>query len=411
MSKRLFYYVYIIFACALLAIGRLSDDRLVLENINISHIISCIYIIMSFVIIISFRSIYIDVNKRLLLLFYSSILLTAPALWLIFGIFEPTVGTFDGGLLNYMNFFLIIVPTSFIIMERFDYKYVKFMIIVLLGVSLLLAFTSIFGITEREDGRLGVLGGGPIVFCRWMQYGVLVLLLYPNKKWMLIRIIAVLGLLVLSFATGSRGPLLALFLTGLIYIFLNFRKSFLRFFSLVILLFLLFVTTNIEKEVNKLGNTKRVFMNFSLKGFNNHSTGTRMDMINRSFDIINNYPFGVGAGNWQYIANKINNRHLMKAQNFYPHNLFLEIACEYGIHTLLLLILVVLYSSFLAYKKMIKYKDNDSSIYPLLYYLFLFLFFNSLMSGMLNDSRLLIVIISFILIRRPLIKKTKRLIK
>ena len=52
---------------------------------------------------------------------------------------------------------------------------------------------------------------------------------------------------------------------------------------------------------------------------------------------------------------------------------------------------------------MIKFKKDESSLYPLLFYLFLFYFFNSLVSGMLNDSRLLFVIISFIVIHKPLI--------
>ena len=139
------------------------------------------------------------------------------------------------------------------------------------------------------------------------------------------------------------------------------------------------------------------------QGIKIQSTGTRMDMINRSFDMIYYYPLGVGAGNWQLVANKINPGHLMNAQNFYPHNLFLEVACEYGLHSLLILIVLLIYLLHLSYYKMLKYKHNITSLYPLLFYLLLFFLFNSLVSGMLNDSRLLFVIMSFILIHKPLI--------
>jgi len=50
-----------------------------------------------------------------------------------------------------------------------------------------------------------------------------------------------------------------------------------------------------------------------------------------------------------------------------------------------------------------KFQNDKTSLYPLLFYLLLFFFLNSLVSGMLNDSRLLFVIISFIIIPKPLI--------
>ena len=84
-------------------------------------------------------------------------------------------------------------------------------------------------------------------------------------------------------------------------------------------------------------------------------------------------------------------------------DLVLEVACEYGIQTVLLLLLLFLYVFHLSYHKMIKYKNDKTSFYPLLFYLFLFFFFNSLVSGMLNDSRLLFVVISCIIIHKPLI--------
>jgi O-antigen ligase len=87
----------------------------------------------------------------------------------------------------------------------------------------------------------------------------------------------------------------------------------------------------------------------------------------------------------------------------YPHNLLLEVACEYGVQTVLVLLLLFIYVFYLSYHKMIQYRRDKTSLYPLLFYLFLFFFLNSLISGMLNDSRLLFVVISFILIHQPLI--------
>ena len=52
---------------------------------------------------------------------------------------------------------------------------------------------------------------------------------------------------------------------------------------------------------------------------------------------------------------------------------------------------------------MIQYRRDKTSLYPLLFFLFLFLFFNCLVSGMLNDSRLLFIVISLIIAHRPFI--------
>ena len=118
--------------------------------------------------------------------------------------------------------------------------------------------------------------------------------------------------------------------------------------------------------------------------------------------LIKNYPFGVGPGNWQTIANQIRPTKLMPLE--YPHNLFLEVACEYGIHSLIILILLFIYIFYLSYNKMLSYNKNKSSLYPFLFYLLFFLSINSLISGMLNDSRLLFIVMSFLLINKPLVK-------
>jgi O-antigen ligase len=142
-------------------------------------------------------------------------------------------------------------------------------------------------------------------------------------------------------------------------------------------------------------------MNIAKKGGSRQSTSTRSNLGIGAFLLLQNYPLGVGAGNFQPITNQIRPTHLIASE--YPHNLVLEVACEYGLQTAFVLVLLLLYVFYLSYYKMINYTSEVDSLYPLLFYLFLFLFLNSLVSGMLNDSRLLFVIMSFIIIHRPLI--------
>ena len=54
---------------------------------------------------------------------------------------------------------------------------------------------------------------------------------------------------------------------------------------------------------------------------------------------------------------------------------------------------------------MINFSKNISSLYPLLFYSFIFFFVSTMLSGDLGDSRMFFIIISMLLINKPLIKK------
>ena len=182
MNNKIINSLYIFSTCAILAIGRFHDDRLSIFNIDFSFFISATYVITSLFIISSFRKISLGKSRNTLFLFYLLVVISTPILWGIYGVTDSQEGKFGGSILNYINFLLIVIPTSIIIMQKFKYEDIKLLIKVLFSVSLFLAITSLFFISELNNGRLVVLGGGPIVFCRWMQFGILILLFYPSKR-------------------------------------------------------------------------------------------------------------------------------------------------------------------------------------------------------------------------------------
>ena len=395
-AKTINSWIFLFFSCALLAIGRVYDERLEIAEINLGIFLSVIYLVSVIFMLFSIKKTILSKSKVLFYSFYLLALLMTPILWLVFDVT-------DYGFEKAINFWLIVIPISVVIAEKYERKDVLNTFYILLAVTCLLALLSFFGpsITERADGRMTALGGGPIVFARWMGFGIITLLFLPVKIKYIYKYSLILIFFILALATGSRGPILGLFLTGFVYVFLNFNRVIVRISLGVFLLISVLVFSGVEKQIAKLGNSKRVFMNISKKGGSKQSTSTRNNLAIGSFLLLQNYPLGVGAGNWQLITNKLSPTHLMPLE--YPHNLVLEVACEYGIQTVLLLLLLFLYVFHLSYHKMIKYKNDKTSFYPLLFYLFLFFFFNSLVSGMLNDSRLLFVIISCIIIHKPLI--------
>ena len=393
-NKTLFSWVFMFSACALLAIGRVYDERLVIANVNLVFFISIVYLVSVVLVLFSVKKTVITKSKVLFYLFYLSVMVATPILWLVFDVTKF-------GLEKYFNFCLIVLPVSVVIIEKYDRKDVINTFYILLGVTCFLALLSSVGLSlsERTDGRMAALGGGPIVFARWMGFGMISLFLLPIKiKY---NYVLILIFFLLALASGSRGPVLSLILTGFVYVLLNFNKVIVKislgFFLLLSVLFF----SGLGKQLSKVGKLDRVFMNVSKKGGSRQSTSTRTNLAIGSFILLQHYPLGVGAGNWQTVSNEVRSTHLMPLE--YPHNLLLEVACEYGIQTLLLMLLLFIYVFHLSYKKMLQYRGDNSSLYPLLFYLFIFFLLNSLVSGMLNDSRLLFIIISFILIHQPLI--------
>tara|TARA_B110000444_G_scaffold109445_1_gene103305 strand:- start:3365 stop:4570 length:1206 start_codon:yes stop_codon:yes gene_type:complete len=400
LAEKYSSWIFILSSCSLLAIGRVYDERLEIFDLNLGVILSVIYFISVLFALFSIKKTILSKSKVLFYLFYLLALLMTPVLWLIFDFTEY-------GIEKFINFWLIIVPISIVVAEKYDRKDVVNTFYVLLAVTCVLGLLSLLGlsVSSRDDGRMTALGGGPIVFARWMGFGIITILFLPLKIKYFYKYFLIVIFFILALASGSRGPILSLFLTAFLYVILNFNKVIIRVSLLVVLLVSFFVFSGLDKKISKLGNSKRVFMNISKKGGSKQSTSTRSNLAIGSFLLLQNYPFGVGAGNWQIVANNIRPTHLMPLE--YPHNLVLEVACEYGLHTSLLLLLLLLYVFHLSYHKMIYYHKNKTSLYPLLFYLLLYFFLNSLVSGMLNDSRLLFIVISFIIINKPLIIKNE----
>ena len=392
--KNLTTLLFLFSASAELAIGRLFDERLSIFGINVSVVLSLIFVITSILFIASIKKVVMSKAKKLLFVFYALIVIVTPILWSIFGFNEF-------GYLKFINFIVITIPISLIVLECLSFHEIKNLFIILLALVFVLCFFAITGIfeTPRPDGRISILGGGPITFARWMGYGVIALYFLPIKKTYFLRFSFIILFLIYCLVSGSRGPFTILLLIFMLYFFLNFRKIFLRFSILFSIIIAVFLFSNISKDISELGRTDRVFLNVAKKGGSNQSTQTRYELAQRSLNLIKSYPFGIGAGNWQVIANRYDSTHLMAHE--YPHNLIFEIMNEYGVFAGILFLLFILHVSYSAYAKM-KNNTHVNSLYPFLFYLWIFLLLNAMLSGSLDDSRLLFITSCAILVNRPL---------
>lgn len=383
--KDIYSWIYIIVATIMIAVGRVYDERLEFFGLNFSILLSSIFIILSIPLFTSVKSLSFSSSGRLLYLFIGFIAIS-PVLWSFYGVNKY-------GIEKYVNFILIISPLIFVVTNLFKYKDVVTLFKILLLFITLLAVLGAIKVGSSVE-RLSVLGGGPIVFARWMMIGILILFFSRKKK--VSNILLILIFFVLSLAAGSRGPVLSLLFTVSIYLFLNFQRVIAKLIGGVILVMVTFLLFGNELSFNNFGKADRLVTKDST------SKNVRFRFAKRSLDLVVAYPFGVGIGNWQDYCNKSKPYHLLKHQ--YPHNLVLEVFAELGLIGGVLLLLLLLKSLYFTYLRMITV-SNGYEIYSLLFYLQIFLFVNSCFSGNLNDARFLFVVIALSLTKEPIIKE------
>ena len=382
INRDILLSLFIISCGVMMAIGRFYDERLALLGINFSIIFSSIFMVLFFSVLFLFKSTKIDLNKILLYIFYCFLIISSLILWIIYGVT-------DYGLVKFFNLVLIPLPISLVIIEKFNNRDRDLMINILLGISVLLLLFTFFSLSTLSSTRSGVLGGGPIVLSRWLCFGAVVVLFHPRIKRF--KVIYILLFLFAALFTGSRGPIFSIFLVMILYFFFNFRKVFFRTIILLSFLISILFFTGIFDQLLQYNNVSRVFMNIGEGGFN--KPNNRSYIFESSIQEIISYPLGVGSGNFvEYTEDPsfFKNKDL-----FYPHNLFFEILCEFGIITFLVFMIYLL-QSLLSFKINLFNKRETRNM---MFYTFAFLFLNSMVSGDLNDARLLFVFIPLMLVK------------
>lgn len=185
------------------------------------------------------------------------------------------------------------------------------------------------------------------------------------------------GLVVFMFATGSRGPFSAmvLALAALIVFVPVMREA--RFRSIVLLSFGS-IAAYWWASSQQIVASDRAFA--WLTGERDASTLTRINLWKSAADYASVSPLGAGWGGFAHIA---------KAPSTlkYPHNLFLELYVEAGWIIATILAALVLVSM---WKLLRQALDPISAV---LFVLATFAFINAMVSGDINDNRLLWILV------------------
>lgn len=208
------------------------------------------------------------------------------------------------------------------------------------AMALAMMLLGLRNIGSLEQGhRLAVFGGGANVYSRIVGCGLLLLVTFTTMlhragwrrlAWLVAALLAP-GFLVAMYYAGSKGPMLGLFMSFLLFAAL---QGFLRRTVWIALLmtgafFLARQHSGSFNDTIELVSVSRLFLNPSAE-ISYGSYGSRLDFYKYSAERFAESPVvGIGTGGW-------GSRRKLFDERSYPHNLFIELACELGLVGVLL---------------------------------------------------------------------------
>lgn len=250
---------------------------------------------------------------------------------------------FVSPILRYLFFFYI----SLIIIKKKD-KLNKQLNILIYG-NLTFAFLGI--LIKLINGRNYIAGNGTgtVAAFNILVFTALLLNKENHNYQKILYLFGAGSFIYILFQTNSRGAVLGFFASLFIFIgflvYYNFKSAKIKYLITILLIILVMVTPYLlpARLVNKFGNLKDISSNNSLK--------TRVVMWESSLYMMKNNPIlGVGVGNYQpnflnYLDNVAEEKLSASSRKHdHPHNMFLLIAAEQGIPSLLLFLIMVFIS-------------------------------------------------------------------
>jgi O-antigen ligase len=315
---------------------------------------------------------------------YNISLVVFGAIMLVY-IFASTAETY-GSSKVFLFFAKAVIPTFLIsAMGPFDRRELRLGFYAMTGASLLAAVSLLtsgtFGAERATTADINAISTG-----RAVGYGCVLLLGYcvvrqsdqkMNTLWALAASVVCLVAMV---ATGSRGPLAALFVALITLVFLapiSFRERLgilARLGGFVGTIILGAIYYGVENILRQVGGLQRIILKLGRLG-----TGTSDEVRLRRYELaidefLQSKGFGIGTGEFFHVY-----PYREGAPRDYPHNLFLEAAVEQGVFGLLIVIVVLGVVTLRFYAAA---RENRGNVYlNLSFVLFAYCFANSMVSG------------------------------
>lgn len=239
--------------------------------------------------------------------------------------------------------------------------------------------------------------------------------LLSSKSWLakLFNLALIFPLLFGIYISGGRAPALAMSVTLVITMILVFLASFGRKHRVS--------TGSVKRDFKIIGSILLIILlgvsllvyfsdyfstflhrTLLLMERSEESGAERVDMYSQALKIFLSFPYflsgtGIGGFTVQYAG-------FDDKRGIYPHNIFLEMASELGFLGLLAIFLLVFWSFRDGFSLFKRNQDSGSTYLSLtLLALFIFLLLNSLVSGDINDNRILFTSMALIQVGKKIL--------
>ncbi len=247
---------------------------------------------------------------------------------------------FVSPIMRYLFFFYI----SLLIINNKE-KVIKYFNVIIYG-NITFAFLGILLKIFFEMNYISGNGTGTVAVFNILIFAALLFKTDDDLKKKILYLFGLSSFIYILFQTNSRGATLGFFVSLSIFvgflIYYNFKPGKVQYLITIILIFLVLITPLYlpDRLVSKFDNLKKIYDHTSLK--------TRIVMWQSSLYMVQNNPvLGVGTGNYQphyleYIDSVSEvELHSNSRKHDHPHNMFLFIAAEQGIPSLILFLIMI----------------------------------------------------------------------
>ena len=262
-------------------------------------------------------------------------------------------------------------------------------------IGLLMAADALFSLwrdtgTWKEESRLTAMGSNTIALGRAAGIALIgILVSHGRRRWLTLagKALAILVLVPVIFASGSRGPLIAIIVTMALFFLLFNARTLKQWLVMLLTVGIIALALVVGSMVAPQGSRERIEQSANADPTEdtreNASFAARYQAVKLSLKRIARTPLGLGWGGFAGISQELGVT--------YPHNLIVETFVEGGwvCGVLLCGTLVLLF------RKAVKLARRSGSVTDRwVFLLAVFMFINSLMSGDINDNRLLFALLA-----------------
>ncbi len=380
--------------------GFLLEQFLFFEMIDISVILITLLL---FGLIYLYITNHFTIPNELKLIFYLFIAFS----FIIFlsGLYTPSP---EYGWIKIGRFIIILLPmfVTPLVLIRSNVDSIKLMrILIILFISIITAMLIQLLYVTISGGLMGYLirvslsGANPISIARYLAIGgalIFPILNSKSKGQQSFLIIALIVTILVMISTGSRGPIVSLFLGIISYTLIFVAKdksilfSYFAFAFIVTIVLILILPENLTYRFYQVTGGDYVLTQTGVKRYS--TIASRLHFWSLAFtgwsSSIGHLFFGLGAGGFSSLF-------IWRDFRWYPHNIFLEVLSEFGLIGIALFLTVLILSAWFIIKNREIIRINPTT--QMWICATLVTFFSTLFSGDLNDNRIFFMLLSVVL--------------